>query len=156
VCTGGPLATPSNSKSPVHHPQATLARRKEFSAAHFYSQPAFSEAENRAHFGACYTPFGHGLNYLLEVFIAGPIDPQSRWVMNLSELDEILAQVVKPLDHKHLNFDVPAFHKQIPTTENIAVYLWQKLHSLIEKTKGVRIERLRLFETADLWVEVRK
>ena len=106
--------------------QVLVARRRAFSSAHFYHQEKFSEEENRDVFGRCFTPNGHGHNYVLEVFVAGPIDPETRLVVNLGDLDGILFRVTDPLDHHHLNFDIPEFATTVPTTENIAHYLRDK------------------------------
>ena len=132
-----------------------MARRRTFSSAHFYHQPQFSQEKNLEIFGRCFTPHGHGHNYVLEVFIAGPIDPETRLIVNLTELDQVLLKVVDPLDHRHLNFDVPEFSKLIPTTENIAHYLRSKvIDELKTQHPTLRLQRLRLFETDNLWVEV--
>ncbi|MDX9731554.1 MAG: hypothetical protein RBT63_07270 [Bdellovibrionales bacterium] len=50
--------------------QAMLATTysREFSTAHLYHQPSWSEEKNRAEFGACFSQYGHGHNYRLEVF----------------------------------------------------------------------------------------
>jgi len=124
------------------------ARRVRFSSAHFYKQEKFSDAENRATFGACYTPYGHGHNYVLEVLVNGSAPA--------GDLDRVLREVVAELDHHHLNFDVAAFRERggaVPTTENIALYLRARL---IERWQGtrLRLQRVRLYETDDLWVEV--
>lgn len=126
--------------------QAITARRVRFSSAHFYKQEKFSDDENRTTFGACYTTYGHGHNYVLEVFIEGVVDA----------LDSALFAVVSELDHRHLNFDVPAFAPsggRVPTTENIALYLRDRLLERLGTGDG-RLQRLRLYETDDLWVEV--
>jgi 6-pyruvoyltetrahydropterin/6-carboxytetrahydropterin synthase len=36
-------------------------------------------------------------------------------------------ELIKPVDHKNLNVDVPYFAKAIPTVENIAAFAWEKL-----------------------------
>jgi 6-pyruvoyltetrahydropterin/6-carboxytetrahydropterin synthase len=135
--------------------QSVIARRLLFSCAHFYKQDAFSEAENKRVFGPCFTPHGHGHNYTLEVFVEGKIDADTRLVMNLTELDDCLKHATKTLDHKHLNFDVSEFAKKVPTTENVAIYLRARvLEWLNTHASFVKLTRLRLFETDDLWVEV--
>jgi len=137
---------------------ALVARRRLFSSAHFYKQCQFTDEENRRTFGACYTPFGHGHNYVLEIFIEGPIDPESRRVIQPSALDGLLEAVTAPLDHHHLNFDLAPFKGDeglVPTTENIALYLRAEvLKGLGAMSPALRLKRLRLFETDDLWVEL--
>jgi 6-pyruvoyltetrahydropterin/6-carboxytetrahydropterin synthase len=136
-------------------PHAIVARRRLFSSAHFYAQQRFSRDENLQHFGRCYTAYGHGHNYVLEAFIEGPIDPDTRLVMNLSDLDHLLWKVTDPLDHHHLNFDIQEFKEKVPTTENIALYLKRELEKELQLSHPkLKLNRLRLFETDDLWVEI--
>lgn len=131
-----------------------LSRRRLFSSAHFYHQPRFSEAENRAVFGRCFSEHGHGHNYILEAFIEGPIDSRTGLIMNVVDLDEILKEVTDPLDHQHLNLDIAEFRDVVPTTENIALYLREKLRARLPALSPFKLVKLRLYETDDLWVEV--
>jgi 6-pyruvoyltetrahydropterin/6-carboxytetrahydropterin synthase len=129
-----------------------LARKVTFSSAHRYFSPSFSEEKNREVFGLCYTPYGHGHNYVLEAFFEGPIDPTTGMVINLREVDVMMKKVIEPLDHHHLNFDVPEFKTLIPTTENIAKYCFDKLIEQF-KTSAVTLHHVRLYEGEDLWVD---
>jgi len=63
-----------------------VTRRAEFSASHFYHNPAMSPEENRRLFGKCNNPHGHGHNYTLEVTVAGDVDPATGMVMDLKDL----------------------------------------------------------------------
>ena len=67
-------------------PMILLTRKADFSAAHFYYNPAWSEAENERVFGKCANRQGHGHNYTLEVSVAGEIDPVSGFVVDLKQL----------------------------------------------------------------------
>ena len=100
-----------------------LTKRLEFSAAHRYHNPAWSEERNRAVFGRCNNPHGHGHNYLLEVTVAGAVDHVTGMVVNLYDLKTVLEQVLVEFDHKNLQEDTPYFSGRIPTTENFAVVL---------------------------------
>lgn len=131
-----------------------VARRCRFSSAHLYFQPKFTEAQNRAEFGACFSKHGHGHNYILEAFIEGPLDPNSRLVVDLAVVDDILKKVTGPLDHRHLNFEISAFRDVIPTTENIALYLREKILDVLNTHPTLKLNRIRLYEYDDLWVEV--
>ena len=97
-----------------------LNKRIEFCASHRYHKPEWDAAKNRATFGACNNDPGHGHNYMLEVTVAGEVDPQTGMVVNLFDLKRVLLQVLEEFDHKHLNLDLPYFEHQIPTSENIA------------------------------------
>ncbi len=128
-----------------------VTRRAEFCASHYYHNPSLSPEENRRVFGKCNNPHGHGHNYVLEVTVAGTIDPATGMVMNLRDLKEILeSEVLDAMDHKFLNADVPAFASQIPTTENIAIEIWRRLAGRI--STGC-LHRVRLYETSDLYVD---
>ncbi len=130
-----------------------LSRQVHFSCGHRYYNAAFSEEKNREVFGSCYSTHGHGHNYILEAHVSGPIAEDTGMIINLRDLDQILKEISQELDHKFLNEDVEAFKKTIPTTENIATYLFQKVS---QKTSsfGARLLRLKLYETQDLWVEI--
>ncbi len=128
-----------------------LTRKAEFSASHLYHNPALSAEENRRIFGKCNNPHGHGNNYTLEVTVKGEVDPRSGFVVDLKELKDILnREVLDALDHRFLNKEVPEFAKQIPTTENIAIAVWQRLEPKLRRAK---LHRVRLYETPDLFVD---
>ena len=135
-------------------PIAYLTRIARFNAAHRYYRPEWSEAENRRVFGACANPHGHGHNYMLEVTVAAEIDPATGFSVDLARLDELIAtRITAVLDHQHLNHAIPEFAegKAIPTTENILLYCWERLHSGLES--GARLQRLRLHEDTTFYVD---
>jgi len=130
--------------------EVRLTKRIEFAAAHRYCNEAWDEARNRAVFGACFNEPGHGHNYMLEVTVAGEVDPQTGMVVNLYDLKRVLKEILEEFDHKHLNLDTPYFRYLIPTTENIAVVLWTVLAS---RPEIGRLEKIRLLENEDLSAE---
>jgi 6-pyruvoyltetrahydropterin/6-carboxytetrahydropterin synthase len=128
-----------------------LTRRAEFSAAHFYHNPQWTEEENQRVFGRCANRNGHGHNYTLEITVAGEVDALTGFVIDLKVLKEILDRsVLDDFDHRHLNIEVPEFASRIPTTENIAVVIWQRLAPHLHP---VRLHRVRLYELPDLFVD---
>lgn len=128
-----------------------LTRKAEFSAAHFYFNPAWSEEENARVFGKCANRQGHGHNYTLEVTVAGEPDPVSGFVVDLKALKEIVErEVLSVYDHRHLNYEVPEFASAQPTTENIAVAIWRRLDGKIPNAK---LHRVRVYEMADLFAD---
>jgi 6-pyruvoyltetrahydropterin/6-carboxytetrahydropterin synthase len=128
-----------------------LTRKAEFSAAHYYYNPQWSEEENRRVFGKCANRNGHGHNYTLEVTVAGEIDAVTGFVIDLKQLKEILnREVLEQMDHRHLNREVAEFATSIPTTENIAVAIWRRLEAQIHPA---RLHRVRLYEQPDLFVD---
>jgi 6-pyruvoyltetrahydropterin/6-carboxytetrahydropterin synthase len=129
-----------------------LTRRYRFSAGHRLHNDAFSPEENRRIYGKCNNPSGHGHNYLLEVTVAGPVDPSTGMVFDLVALDGIVTEnVLEKLDHKNLNLDVDAFRDQVPTTENLCREIYRRLREPIEKAPSrgqVQLDRVRLEETS--------
>ena len=128
-----------------------LTRKIEFSAAHLYHNPAFSDEENRRVFGKCNNPNGHGHNYVLEVTVGGEADPATGMVLNLTELKETLdREVMERMDHRFLNYEVSELAGQIPTCENVAAVIWRLLAPKISRGK---LTRVRLWESPDLYVD---
>lgn len=128
-----------------------LTRKAEFSASHVYHNPAFTPEENLRVFGKCNNPNGHGHNYTLEVTVKGPVDPATGFVMDLKELKEAMQrEVLDSLDHRHLNKEVPEFASRIPTTENLAIVIWQRLAPAL---KVAQLHRVRIWETPDLFAD---
>lgn len=128
-----------------------LTRKAEFSASHYYHSDELSLAENARLFGKCNNPHGHGHNYTLEVTVKGDVDRRSGFVIDLKELKEIMnREVLDLLDHRFLNKEIAEFSKQIPTTENLAIYIWQRI---APKLRVARLHRVRVYETVDLFVD---
>ncbi len=135
-----------------------ISSRVEFSAAHKLESAHLDESENRALYGPCFNDHGH--NYALEATVRGEIDPRTGMVMNLSDLAEILREeVYLPMDHKHLNFDVPFLEGVVTTAENVAAKCFERiaerLNALPQRGRpGCRLYRIRLFESRNNFVEV--
>lgn len=137
---------------------AFLTREIGFSAAHRYHRPEWTEERNRAVFGACNNPHGHGHNYRLAVTVQGSIDGETGFSADLGVLDALLHDVVSPLDHQHLNHTIPDFGDggKIPTSENILLYLWPRISSGVASgmsSPEARLHRLRLYEDPTLYVD---
>jgi len=133
-------------------PRVRITRRLHFSAAHRLARPEWSEEENRRVFGDCANPNWHGHNYELEVTVAGPVDAGTGYVMDLKALKELVnRRVVDDLDHRNLNLDVPWLEGVIPSTENLAVRIWERIAPHIAPPAS--LDRVRLCETPRHWVE---
>lgn len=133
-------------------PRMQLTRAARFSAAHRYHRPEWSDERNRAVFGACANPHGHGHDYRLEATAAGEVDAETGFCVDLARLDAALRDAVAPLDHQHLNHAVPEFAPggRIPTTENLLLLLWDRIAPAIAPA---RLVRLRLHEGDALYVD---
>ena len=130
-----------------------ITRKADFSASHICRNPALSEEENRAAFGASANPHGHGHNYVLEVTLEGDPDPVTGMVLDLKELKAILErEVIAPYDHRFLNYEVQPFDRVVPTLENIAIDIWRRLAPQFQDGRG-KLRAVRLYETPDLWVD---
>jgi 6-pyruvoyltetrahydropterin/6-carboxytetrahydropterin synthase len=128
-----------------------LTRKAEFSASHYYHNPEFTPEENQRIFGKCNNPHGHGHNYTLEVTVKGQVDPRSGFVVDLKQLKETMhREVIDVLDHRFLNKEVPEFASSIPTTENLAIVIWDRLKP---KLRVAELHRVRVYETPDLFVD---
>jgi len=122
-----------------------LTRRASFSAAHRLWSDYLTEEENYALYDKCANPNGHGHNYTLEVTVRGWPDERTGMVLNLTELKEAIeSAVIRWVDHKHLNHDVPWLEGLIPTAEVLAIAFWQRLEKALPP--GLLYE-VKLFET---------
>lgn len=133
-------------------PEASLIRTVRFSAGHWYWRPDWSEERNRRTFGASSNPHDH--DYVVEVEVRGEVDPETGFCVDLPALDELLAtEVVERLDQQELNAALPAFGEgeRIPTTEELARWLYERLEDRIPGT--ARLVRVRLHESDSLAAE---
>jgi 6-pyruvoyltetrahydropterin/6-carboxytetrahydropterin synthase len=128
----------------------TLTKVYHFSAAHRLHSEKYSDEENRRIFGKCNNPKGHGHDYYIEVKIKGNVDPETGMLMNLSELDEIMRDIIEELDHTRLDVEIPFFEEYQPSGENIVKYIWIKLQPKMKKAK---LYYLKLWETPDNYFE---
>ena len=127
-----------------------VSRRETFNAAHQLRDPGLSEAENRRVYGKCANLHGH--NYVLEVVVAGEIDPATGYVLDLKQLSDVISsRIIEDVDHRNLNTDVPWLEGLIPTAENLAAAFWDRMHS--ELPAG-SLRSVRLWETDKNWAEV--
>ena len=128
--------------------KAHLTRRYRFSASHRLHSEQMSDAENRAIYGKCNNPYGHGHNYVLEVTLSGQVDPNGM-VCNLVDLDTcVKREVVSRFDIENLDMR-PEFADVVPTTENLCTVIFDLLNQDILKRKFTQahLERVRLEET---------
>jgi 6-pyruvoyltetrahydropterin/6-carboxytetrahydropterin synthase len=124
--------------------KAHLTRRYMFSASHRLHSDEMSEEENRAIYGKCNNPYGHGHNYVLEVTVSGPVEERTGMVSNLVDLDGFVHQeVVERYDHQNLNLLVE-FVENVPTTENLCIAIYDIVKRGFRKA---HLEKVRIEET---------
>ena len=114
-------------------PFMTITKMFEFEAGHYIPE----------HLAKC--RFLHGHSYKFEVTIQRRLNPKTGMVMDFKDLSRIVkSKIVEVLDHEYLNDFI-----QRPTSENIVLWIWEKLSLDI---KG--IQRIRLYETSSSYTEI--
>ena len=132
-------------------PTVRVSRRVHFSAAHRLHSDGLSAAENERIFGLCNSPNFHGHNYELDVTVEGEVDPVTGYVIDLGQVRDVTEEaVIRDLDHRNLNEDVPWLRGVVPSTENLVVAIWKRLAPHI---RNGRLVRLTLWETPRNYVE---
>ena len=127
--------------------KCTINRRAKFSASHRYWLPELNKAENQRLFGLCSRFPGHGHNYELYVSLEGELDEYGM-VENLSNVKKVIKEeVTSQLNYAYLNDTWSEFQTTLPTTENIARVIWQKL------LPHLSLVNIRLYEHPELWAD---
>lgn len=130
-----------------------VTRKEHFNAAHKVYRADWSDEKNKEVFGKCANPNWHGHNYDLYVTIKGSPNPETGFVMDLKQLSTlILNEVVEKLDHKNLNLDVDFLKGKIPSTEILAIGIWNQLADKIA-LHNCKLHCIKLFETERNYVE---
>jgi 6-pyruvoyltetrahydropterin/6-carboxytetrahydropterin synthase len=130
--------------------KASFGRRYGLSASHRLHTDALSADENRAAYGKCNNPHGHGHNYVVEVLVGGDVDPETGMVVNMVALDEVVrTRVLDRFDHVHLNLD-PLFVNRVPTTENLCRTVFELINGAFGSAK---LECVRVEETENNFFE---
>lgn len=135
-----------------------ISKRVEFSASHICRSPKLSDAENERVYGPAANPHGHGHNYVVEVAVEGEPDPVTGMILDLKRLKEILDdKVLEVYDHRLLNREVSPFDHVVPTVENIAIDIWNRVAPSITLINAGRAKlyAVRVHETSELSVEYR-
>jgi 6-pyruvoyltetrahydropterin/6-carboxytetrahydropterin synthase len=133
-----------------------ISKKVEFSASHICRSARLSDAENQRIYGAAANPLGHGHNYVVEVAIQGHPDPVTGMIMDLKRLKEMLEErVLSVYDHRLLNSEVAPFDQMVPTVENMAIDIWNRLEPGLDETGRARLYSVRVHETNELFVEYR-
>jgi 6-pyruvoyltetrahydropterin/6-carboxytetrahydropterin synthase len=130
--------------------KAYFGRRYLISASHRLHTDALSAEENRATYGKCNNPHGHGHNYVVEVLVGGAVNPETGMIVNMAALDDVVhARIVERFDHANLNLD-PLFANRTPTTENLCRAVFGLLKDALP---GGELERVRVEETENNFFE---
>jgi len=131
--------------------KTAVIRKAHFNAAHRLHNDDWSAEKNKDVFGKCNNPNYHGHNYDLEVKVVGEVNPDTGYVMDIKILKQFIkSEVTEIYDHKNLNLDVPDFKTTIPTAENIARAIYERLRVHITAPLELKI---KLYETSRNFVE---
>ena len=144
-------AKPARRRAAPRHPLVLdgvvhITRQVHFNSAHRLYNPNRSLAWNQAKFGLCTNPHWHGHNYVLEVTVKGRPDPETGYIMDLSELKRVLhVAVVDKCNHRNLNDEVDFLRGTIPSTENLVIAFWREIAPHLPPR--AKLHRVRLYET---------
>ena len=128
-----------------------ITRVEKFNAAHKLWVNDWSEEKNFEVFGKCSNKNWHGHNYRLEVTVKGTPDPVTGFVMDAKKLGDIMKrEVTEKLDHMNLNLDVEFLRNVQPTSENLTIFIWERLVDHIDKCD---LYSVKLYETETIFAE---
>jgi len=123
-----------------------LSETFEFAASHRLHIPSLDAEANRALFGKCNNPNGHGHNYRIEVAVERSVDDAAA-PFGFADLEDVVGrEVMARFDHKHLNLDCPEFRDLNPSVEHIA----RVCHDLLAPAvaaRGAVLRHVRVWET---------
>ncbi|MGB9609696.1 MAG: 6-carboxytetrahydropterin synthase [Bryobacteraceae bacterium] len=139
-------------------PFVRVGRRYRFSASHRLHAPQLAAERNREVYGKCNNPYGHGHDYVMDVVLAGRLDPGRGRLLPLEMLDEFVRRVwLDQVDRRNLNVDLPEFAALVPTTENLAFVAAERLRQAWPHWFAgwpAELEKVRIRETRNNIFEV--
>jgi len=122
--------------------RAYFGRRYTLSASHRLHSEGLTAEENRATYGKCNNPHGHGHNYVVEVIVGGAVDAETGMVCDLVDLDAcVRKEILDRFDHTNLNTHA-CFQNLVPTTENFNIVIHRLLKAAFTQAEltTVRVE----------------
>ena len=131
--------------------KASIVRKEHFNAAHRLHNNMLTDEQNKKIYGKCNNPNYHGHNYELLVKVTGYINPTTGYVIDTKYLSEIINnKIIEKFDHRNLNLDVEELNGKNPTTENVALTIYEILRKEIDNQYEMKIT---LYETERNYVE---
>ena len=121
-----------------------ITKQYKFCAAHRYWNNRWTEAENFENFGD--DIYLHGHNYNLDITISGEINTDSGFIVNLQKLNNIVQEnVISIMDHSQIEKDIDWFENLQPSTENMVVFIWERMVGKIPSP--AKLHSIKLQET---------
>ena len=126
-----------------------LTKKYHFCASHKYGNKYWTEEKNIEVFGKDYNNHGH--NYILEVSVSGPVNPDTGWLVDLPQLNQVVkSNVVNILDHSQIEEDIEWFKGKQPSTEVLVTFIWEEITKRLE---GCTLHRIRIEETPTIYTD---
>jgi 6-pyruvoyltetrahydropterin/6-carboxytetrahydropterin synthase len=111
----------------MDRPVVELVKDFRFEAAHYLPNLPDSHKCRRT----------HGHSFRGEIAVRGPVDPEIGWVIDFADLKRAVQPVIDRLDHYLLN-EVEGLPN--PTSELLAVWIWEKLEPQLPGLVRITIE----------------
>ena len=119
-----------------------LTKQFRFCAAHKYWNDNWDEKKNFSVFEDDIKVHGH--NYELDITIKGSPNDQSGFIIDLSTVKDIVNEyVINILDHSQIQKDIKWFENKQPSTENLVLFIWDRLAPKIMKPAMLYCIKLR-------------
>lgn len=130
-----------------------ITRKETFNAAHRLYRADYDDKTNLDVFGKCSNPNWHGHNYTLFITVAGEVNPETGFVINLKDLSKAIQEkIIEKIDHKNINLEVEFMKGKMASTEVLTIAIWEQLDDEIKRL-GARLYSVKLFETENNFAE---
>ena len=127
-----------------------ITKQYKFCSAHRYWNEKWSDEKNREIFDKDINLHGH--NNLLYITIAGPVNPESGFIVNLKDLNALVHEnVLEVMDHSQIEKDIEWFKDRQPSTENMVMFIWDQIAHHIPNP--ARLQSIKLQETPSIFTE---
>jgi 6-pyruvoyltetrahydropterin/6-carboxytetrahydropterin synthase len=81
----------------------------------------------------------HGHSYCVRLSVSGTVEPKTGWVADFGAIAAVFEPVRLDLDHRYLN-EIEGLSN--PTSENIALWLWQRLQRSLRGLSAIEVREL--------------
>ena len=127
-----------------------LTKQYKFCAAHKYWNNNWSDQKNKEVFDEDIKIHGH--NYTLSITVKGEINSDSGFIIDIKELNKVVSKYISNIfDHSQIEKDISWFKNKQPSTENMVVFMWNKIVDKIPSKAILHCIKLR--ETPTIYSE---